>query len=519
MSGGLGRRDKALLALLPVPAAYLVALAARPATTSATWPLLIAGVGAIAAMAGAGVRLVTGPDGWSGRAGQRRRQTGWLAAVGCAGALAGVLLQAALQVIGGATLDTTTLSRTAMTSSGLAMGAWLVARRLATDLLSVDQFGRAAEGALPVARVLLGIGCVALAGAGRVQWTGDAAAGWASAVPVVAVLVYAGMAFAHVRRHHERALTAAWRRTNRVAQSDLFGNSRATLVGLVCGMLAMVALWLLPALEPARRVVERTPPEAVERLRAFVGEASLDREDLRREGAVAGESMRGGDPGTIDDERRAITVRTVLDWLLDPVGGMAGDLAPPDRDDQTTRSIVPPRLVIALTLAAATALLAYWRARGGRRSNARPGRLRRVLASVREMLRALLAGLRRARRHGTPASATRGPAESTTRSRPVRHRLRPTLPREQVKHDYRRVLDLAGHRGIPRELRLSPAEYARVLRPALPEHGESVEELTSAFVEARYSDHDIEAAVAQRTRQASREIRRALKEHGPVAPS
>jgi RNA polymerase sigma-70 factor (ECF subfamily) len=56
-----------------------------------------------------------------------------------------------------------------------------------------------------------------------------------------------------------------------------------------------------------------------------------------------------------------------------------------------------------------------------------------------------------------------------------------------------------------------------VLRSAVPDLGEAVDELTGAYVEARYNDHPIEAPTARRTQDASRRLRRALKYLGATS--
>lgn len=75
-------------------------------------------------------------------------------------------------------------------------------------------------------------------------------------------------------------------------------------------------------------------------------------------------------------------------------------------------------------------------------------------------------------------------------------------PREQIIYFYLSTVKRAGERGVPRAAAETPIEYAVDLKQHWPETEFEVEELTAAFIEARYSSADIspEAATSVKTR-------------------
>jgi hypothetical protein len=83
--------------------------------------------------------------------------------------------------------------------------------------------------------------------------------------------------------------------------------------------------------------------------------------------------------------------------------------------------------------------------------------------------------------------------------------------RERVLYHYLGVLHRARRRGFPRHVDETPSEYGQALKPVVHETQTELEQLTSAFIEARYSLHAIEPAQGARARQWGREIRSALR--------
>ncbi|MHB8625222.1 MAG: DUF4129 domain-containing protein [Aggregatilineales bacterium] len=95
-------------------------------------------------------------------------------------------------------------------------------------------------------------------------------------------------------------------------------------------------------------------------------------------------------------------------------------------------------------------------------------------------------------------------------------RLNSLSARERILYFYLSTVRRAEERGIPRTPIQTPYEYSETLKPALPDDKEALDNLTDAFVEARYSRHPIAPDHARqvqsnwkRLQQALRAIRRA----------
>lgn len=84
-------------------------------------------------------------------------------------------------------------------------------------------------------------------------------------------------------------------------------------------------------------------------------------------------------------------------------------------------------------------------------------------------------------------------------------------PRERVLQYYRSMVIRAGKQGMRRRKAQTPNEYAEVLAPALTGADEDVHALTSAYIEARYSRHEIDAPRAGTVRQVWHRVRAALR--------
>jgi hypothetical protein len=65
-------------------------------------------------------------------------------------------------------------------------------------------------------------------------------------------------------------------------------------------------------------------------------------------------------------------------------------------------------------------------------------------------------------------------------------------PQERVIYYYLSIVRRAGKQGFPRQAHQTPGEYSRELKPHLPQAQAEIEDLTHAFLEARYSQHLIE---------------------------
>lgn len=85
-------------------------------------------------------------------------------------------------------------------------------------------------------------------------------------------------------------------------------------------------------------------------------------------------------------------------------------------------------------------------------------------------------------------------------------------PRQNVLNYYRNILQRAAQQGIGRQQTQTPYEYDHTLEPKLPAAQEELAHLTDAFVEARYSQHDITPEDAERARKEWERVKDALEE-------
>jgi hypothetical protein len=90
-------------------------------------------------------------------------------------------------------------------------------------------------------------------------------------------------------------------------------------------------------------------------------------------------------------------------------------------------------------------------------------------------------------------------------------RLSGLSPREQIRYFYLSTVRRAGERGIKRETAETPLEYAEDLKDNWPEVEEEVEELTDAFLKARYSDKPITTDEVPEVKESWKDVRRQFK--------
>lgn len=89
--------------------------------------------------------------------------------------------------------------------------------------------------------------------------------------------------------------------------------------------------------------------------------------------------------------------------------------------------------------------------------------------------------------------------------------LRRLSPRQQVQFYYLAMLRRSGEKGHPRQPTQTPYEYARALESQLPEVDQDVDGITSEFIEARYSRHDISPDHVGLVRRYWERIKQALR--------
>ena len=90
-------------------------------------------------------------------------------------------------------------------------------------------------------------------------------------------------------------------------------------------------------------------------------------------------------------------------------------------------------------------------------------------------------------------------------------RLGALSPRAQVLYYYLSVLHRAARQGFPRRPAETPDEYRTTLGPHLPQSQEDMDQLTHAFIEARYSRRAIERDDARRVRSSWQQVKAALR--------
>jgi hypothetical protein len=87
----------------------------------------------------------------------------------------------------------------------------------------------------------------------------------------------------------------------------------------------------------------------------------------------------------------------------------------------------------------------------------------------------------------------------------------PLLPRDQVRRYYLRAVKEASDAGVVRPPHKTPIEFAEDLRAEWPETEGDVRELTEAFVDARYSEHEIGDSEVSHAESAWRRLARGLR--------
>jgi hypothetical protein len=85
-------------------------------------------------------------------------------------------------------------------------------------------------------------------------------------------------------------------------------------------------------------------------------------------------------------------------------------------------------------------------------------------------------------------------------------------PRDQLRYFYLSTVRRAGERGVKREPADTPSEYTQDLKQYWPEAEEGLDDLTQAFLKARYSDEEISAEDIPSVKGVWKELRRELNQ-------
>lgn len=97
-------------------------------------------------------------------------------------------------------------------------------------------------------------------------------------------------------------------------------------------------------------------------------------------------------------------------------------------------------------------------------------------------------------------------------------RLNGLSAREQIMYFYLSTVKRAGERGVARRASETPSEYAADLKEHWPDTEMEVEELTAAFIEARYSPADIPAETATTLKTRWKRLRDKLRRRDGQSP-
>jgi len=136
------------------------------------------------------------------------------------------------------------------------------------------------------------------------------------------------------------------------------------------------------------------------------------------------------------------------------------------------------------------------------------GWLRKIWARLTGRVR-LTSRQLRARLNAPKATVTTRDESATAGAR---HRRPGALsPRDQVRYYYLALVHRAGQRGTKRSAGETPLEYARQLRATWPEAEGEIDELTEAFLEARYTPRPVERTTVQSVKQQWQHLKQRLK--------
>jgi len=199
-----------------------------------------------------------------------------------------------------------------------------------------------------------------------------------------------------------------------------------------------------------------------------------------------------------------------------PMPTMAPPTPPPATPppDPTFAFVVSSAFWALLIALAIGALLFFLRERGYRLELEQ---VRRTWGTVGKQVRSLWLRLRRRVRVAgyTLRQRLRSPAPpaDTAPGSPTRglRRPGPLSPREQIRYYYLSIVRRAAERGVPRADSETPLEYIHDLKQQWPEAEAELDELTRAFVEARYSPQPIDKRAVARAKEEWKRVRERLR--------
>lgn len=98
-------------------------------------------------------------------------------------------------------------------------------------------------------------------------------------------------------------------------------------------------------------------------------------------------------------------------------------------------------------------------------------------------------------------------------------RVRGLSPRNQIRYFYLSAVRRAGDRGVDRPAANTPLEYVEELKRNWPEAEEELQDLTEAFLRARYNDKPIDETDIPPVKSTWKEVRRELRQNPQQADS
>lgn len=84
-------------------------------------------------------------------------------------------------------------------------------------------------------------------------------------------------------------------------------------------------------------------------------------------------------------------------------------------------------------------------------------------------------------------------------------------PREQIRYFYLATVKRASERGVQRSQEETPVEFLDVLKSEFPESADDTDALTSAFLHARYSNHEVAEATITPVKKRWKRIKRTIR--------
>ncbi len=111
------------------------------------------------------------------------------------------------------------------------------------------------------------------------------------------------------------------------------------------------------------------------------------------------------------------------------------------------------------------------------------------------------------------ARANRAGATSSNGRRRLLRRPRADTPRDQILRYYHSLTERAAAEGLPRRPTQTPAEFAETVTEQIPATTADLDALTAAFIEARYSPHEITPANQTAARGYWEHLRSILRQH------